>query len=70
MRYVLIDANNKRFSFEAKNDRQAKGRARKYLGSIHSTYYLGDYWDGMRPVGAWNLRQSYGCETAALYQVD
>jgi hypothetical protein len=68
MRYILIDGNNKRFAFEAKNDRAAKGRARRYLGRVHSTYKLSEYWQSMRPVGAWNLRQSYGCETAALYQ--
>ena len=69
--YVLIDCNDRRRTFWAKNDRAAKGEARRILRRLgrrpHSTYYLGDAWQGMRPVQAWNLGQGYGCDTAALY---
>lgn len=65
--YVLFDCSDRRHRFWAKNDRAAKGKARRFLGRVHSTYYLGDSWDGMRPVAAWNLGSKVGCETAALY---
>ena len=65
--YVLIDCNDRRRTFWAKNDRAAKGEARRILGRRpHSTYRLSE-WDGMRPVQAWNLGSRWGCETAALY---
>ena len=66
-KYVLIDSKEKRCSFMARNDRAAKGEARRLLGGPHSTYYLNNEWDGMRPVQAWNLQAKWGCETAALY---
>jgi hypothetical protein len=66
-KYVLIDSKGKRRSFMAQNDRAAKGKARRMLGRVHSTYYLSDEWDNMKPVQAWCLQARQNCETAALY---
>ena len=65
--YVLF-CNDRTHRFWAPNDRAAKGKARRLIGGKpHSTYYIGDEWQGMRPVQGYNLSARYNCETAALY---